>query len=364
LDLGTGLISGHLTDPTGLCPSTDCGGVPQPGPRGHRQPATTYTPCTQDCNSGAGDYSSGGGYTGGYPAPIILPPWLIGSYTHYLNTTYRPNNPYATGAQLQLGSLAGFCGQGLITSSPCGTSLTTQLIIAFTGLGALAGSIITPAGSGPEDEQPGDPTAEAHIQTAAEQDLTNLECGAESFTPGTTVLLASGTAVPIASLKPGDKVLATNVKTGKTQAEPITAVLVHHDTNRYNLTIETAHGTTVIHTTTTHLFWDPYLKQWRPASKLRKGEHLKTADGVIAVADGGITPKQHDGWMWDLTIAADHDFYIQAGPGAVLVHNCPVPGAGSDSHALESGYTEPTELHHVLPQQFRSQFEKGAARLK
>jgi hypothetical protein len=26
---------------------------------------------------------------------------------------------------------------------------------------------------------------------------------------------------------------------------------------------------------------------------------------------------------------------------------------------LESGYTEPTELHHVLPQQFRSQFESA-----
>ncbi len=34
-------------------------------------------------------------------------------------------------------------------------------------------------------------------------------------------------------------------------------------------------------------------------------------------------------------------------------------GAGSDPRALESGYTEPTELHHVLPQQFRSQFENA-----
>jgi hypothetical protein len=27
--------------------------------------------------------------------------------------------------------------------------------------------------------------------------------------------------------------------------------------------------------------------------------------------------------MWDLTIPADHDFYITAGPTAALVHNCP-----------------------------------------
>jgi hypothetical protein len=26
--------------------------------------------------------------------------------------------------------------------------------------------------------------------------------------------------------------------------------------------------------------------------------------------------------MWDLTVPADHDFYIQAGTTAILVHNC------------------------------------------
>jgi hypothetical protein len=48
------------------------------------------------------------------------------------------------------------------------------------------------------------------------------------------VLLASGIAVPISQLKPGEKVLATNTRTGKTQTVPVSAVLVHHDTNRYD----------------------------------------------------------------------------------------------------------------------------------
>jgi hypothetical protein len=54
-------------------------------------------------------------------------------------------------------------------------------------------------------------------------------CGGESFTASTKVLLAVGIAVPIASLKPGDMVLAISTKTGKTSAEPVTAVLLHHD---------------------------------------------------------------------------------------------------------------------------------------
>jgi hypothetical protein len=85
-----------------------------------------------------------------------------------------------------------------------------------------------------------------------------LEAGCNfSFTASTRVLLANGTAVPIASLKPGDKVLATNTKTGKTSAETVTAVLLEHDNDLYNLTIDTAHGrTAVIHTTARHLFWN------------------------------------------------------------------------------------------------------------
>ena len=51
------------------------------------------------------------------------------------------------------------------------------------------------------------------------------------------MLLASGVAIPISQLKPGDKVEATNVKTGRTRAETVTAVLVHHDTDLYDLKI-------------------------------------------------------------------------------------------------------------------------------
>jgi 3-dehydroquinate synthase class II len=43
------------------------------------------------------------------------------------------------------------------------------------------------------------------------------------------LLLASGAAFPISQLKPGDKVLATNVKTGKTYAETVKVVILEHD---------------------------------------------------------------------------------------------------------------------------------------
>jgi hypothetical protein len=124
-----------------------------------------------------------------------------------------------------------------------------------------------------------------------------------SFSSNTNVLLASGAAIPI--------------------SQPVAAVLVHHDTDLYDLTVRTAHGTSVIDTTSSHLFWDPAWRRWVKAASLGVGEPLMTPGGSTAYADGGSIPASQDGWMWDLTIPGGHDFYIQAAMSAVLVHNCP-----------------------------------------
>jgi large repetitive protein len=179
-------------------------------------------------------------------------------------------------------------------------------------------------GGGPEEQPAEEPSS--------------CQIGGESFTASTKVLLASGAAVAISQLKPGEKVLATNTKTGKTQPEMIAAVLVHYDTDLYDLTVKSGGHTEVIHTTSNHLFWDPSLKQWIPANHLKKDEHLRTPDGTTAVADRGTTPKVHDGWMWDLTVPGnnDHDFYVVATTAAVLVHNESCPMIGSNGARFTS----------------------------
>jgi YD repeat-containing protein len=126
-------------------------------------------------------------------------------------------------------------------------------------------------------------------------------------------------------------VLATNTKTGKTRAEKVTAVLLHHDTNRYDLTVKTSHGSAVIETTTTHLFWDGTSHRWVKAAAPKYGDYLRTSDRATAAVLGGYVPADTSGWMWDLTVPGgdDHDFYIQTASTAVLVHNCPAPGGSS-----------------------------------
>ncbi|MBO0830736.1 MAG: hypothetical protein J2P28_00105 [Actinobacteria bacterium] len=110
----------------------------------------------------------------------------------------------------------------------------------------------------------------------------------------------------------GEKVLATNTKTGKTQPETVAAALVRHDTDKYDLKVKAGGNTAVIHSTSSHLFWDPDSHRWIKAAALKYGTHLRTPAGGTATALNGWTPRQATGSMWDLTIPGDHDFYIQA----------------------------------------------------
>ena len=162
------------------------------------------------------------------------------------------------------------------------------------------------------------------------------------------MLTASGALVAISTLKPGDQVLATSTKTGKTQAEPVAAVLARYDQDRYDqdrydLKVRAAGHTTVIKTTRSHLFWNQTTHRWTKAAALKYGTHLRTpSDGSVTVL-GGWTPKVTTGWMWDLTIPGnnDHDFYIRAAASTVLVHNVdgqPCEGAGrADINWVDEG---------------------------
>jgi hypothetical protein len=49
---------------------------------------------------------------------------------------------------------------------------------------------------------------------------------------------------------------ARAVKTGKTQAETVKAVILEHDNDLYDLTVKVGGKTAVIQTTSHHRFWD------------------------------------------------------------------------------------------------------------
>jgi hypothetical protein len=203
-------------------------------------------------------------------------------------------------------------------------ALTVALTIGTDGLGGIAEHAAADLA-----ENAGEHIAEDAGENALKDAAESCLIGGSSFTPGTKVLLASGAAIPISQLRAGDKVLATNTKTGKTQPETVTAVLVHHDTDLYDLKVRNHGKTAVIDTTSNHLFWVPATRgdsgRWVKAGALRYGTHLRTPSGSdTATVLGGWIPRQSSGWMWDLTVPGnnDHDFYIDTYAAATLVHNC------------------------------------------
>ena len=63
------------------------------------------------------------------------------------------------------------------------------------------------------------------------------------------------------------------------------------------------------------------LASGKEAGALRYGTHLRTSSGGTATVLGGHAPRNWSGWMWDLTIPGNHDFYVRTADTAVLVRN-------------------------------------------
>jgi hypothetical protein len=208
---------------------------------------------------------------------------------------------------------------------------------------AAAGADIVAADAAIDSDQAA--LAAADDGAAGGDDPANASCGGMSFASSTKVLLANGAAVPISELRVGDEVDATSVKTGRTQAEPVTAVLVHHDTDLYDLSIVAGHRTAVIHTTRNHLFFDLTRNRWVAAAALALGDRLRGTHGQeTATIMGGRATSTPDGWMWDIDVPGDgdHDFYVDVVNVPVLVHNCDKPGMPN----LHGHY--PTQLSAAL----------------
>ena len=235
-----------------------------------------------------------------------------------------------------LDALTSFCLQSGPDNSPCGEQMWQTLMqdhikmiqqsgILGMDMGALGDGEISSLLRADGDftdaaNLEGRPTLYDETQLVADDDLDILKCNA-SFSGSTRVLLASGKNIPISALKPGDKVLATNVKTGKTTGETVVAVLVRLDTNLYDLRISANGHTEIADTTSNHLFWDLTADRWVMAGALRRGDHLSSLSGGTITVLGGYVPADKHGWLWDLTIASDHDFYVALGGTTALVHN-------------------------------------------
>ncbi|WP_405795683.1 polymorphic toxin-type HINT domain-containing protein [Streptomyces sp. NBC_01506] len=149
--------------------------------------------------------------------------------------------------------------------------------------------------------------------------------GPNSFIPETQVLLADGTTKSIEDVRVGDKVLATDPKTGKTSARTVTAEIKGKgakDLVRVTIDTDGKKGTKTASVTATdgHPFWVPELNEWITATALEPGQWLRTSAGTH-VQITAVARWTQQATVYNLTVADVHTYYVLAGATPVLVHN-------------------------------------------
>jgi hypothetical protein len=185
-----------------------------------------------------------------------------------------------------------------------------------------------------------------------------LSCTGNSFVAGTAVLLAGGAHKRIEDVEPGDKVVATDPTTGRTEARPVAEVIVGHGQKQLvEITVEgdggaegrgggaegrgggaegSAEGrgggaaSTVTASTVTagsitategHPFWVADQHRWVDAKDLRPGNLLRTSAGTY-VQVGAVRKFAQALTVYNLTVDGIHTYYASAGAQDLLVHNC------------------------------------------
>jgi hypothetical protein len=162
--------------------------------------------------------------------------------------------------------------------------------------------------------------------------MAGESCALHSFAGDTRVLMADGSTKAIAKVKLGDKVVATDPKTGKRYIETVRSLHVNRDTDLVDVTVKDRNGKrATIHTTKHHPFWDAGRHVWVAAADLKVGAQLHASMGpdVRVVGVRAFTRTQT---MRDLTIDTVHTYYVLAEDTPILVHNC----GGADPGHLKS----------------------------
>ncbi|MFC4561964.1 polymorphic toxin-type HINT domain-containing protein [Nocardiopsis mangrovi] len=205
---------------------------------------------------------------------------------------------------------------------------------------ALGGRGSDGDGNGPDpDPEPnpdaqhladGDSDGQGQDRSEEDSDRDGTSCPTgNSFVPGTAVLLANGTSVPIEDIAVGDEVLAFDPLTGEEGPREVTDTITGDGQKTLvTLTIATADGITdTVTATDEHPFWAPEQAQWVDAIDVEPGTWLRTSTGTWAQVTAVETDTAEDQRVHNLTIADLQTYYVLAGDSSLLVHNQNLCGA-------------------------------------
>ncbi|MFC3999478.1 polymorphic toxin-type HINT domain-containing protein [Nocardiopsis sediminis] len=202
-------------------------------------------------------------------------------------------------------------------------------------------------GNGDNNEDGNDGDGDRRNDELAEEDTYDPpSCTpGNSFVPGTPVLLADGSTLPIENVAIGDQVLGFDPLTGEEGPREVTDLITGTGSKTLvTLTIDSGDGATdTLTATDAHPFWVPDRAEWVDAADLEPGTWLRTSAGTWAQVTSIDTRAADDQRVHNLTVADLHTYYVLAAQTPVLVHNLdPCEWASHTENAgdLAGRYTE------------------------
>jgi hypothetical protein len=192
------------------------------------------------------------------------------------------------------------------------------------------------------DDEDGDDQQQADDQDQEDQDSPSCT-RPSSFVPGTPVLLADGTTLPIEDVAVGDEVLAFDPLTGEEGPREATDLITGSGAKTLvTLTVDDGQGgADTITATDAHPFWVPEQAAWVEAADLEPGTWLRTSAGTWTQATAVDTERVAEQRVHNLTVADLHTYYVSAGDTSLLVHNTP-PECGDLGDSWEP--RDPSEI--------------------
>jgi hypothetical protein len=152
---------------------------------------------------------------------------------------------------------------------------------------------------------------------------TANSCRANSFVPGTGVLMADHSTKPIEDVALGDLVLATDPLTGETVAQEVTDLIIGRGSkDLVTISIDTNLDGVFEEVVATdgHPFWTD-LRGWVDAGDLVVGDQLRGDSGEL-IAVTGVAAETRIAIVYNLTVANFHTYYVMIADQEALTHNC------------------------------------------
>ncbi|WP_242889822.1 RHS repeat-associated core domain-containing protein [Actinomadura litoris] len=203
-----------------------------------------------------------------------------------------------------------------------------------------------------------------------------------SFLPETEVLMADGTSKPIQDIKVGDKVMATDPDTGKSEPEAVLDTITGNGVkNLVYITVSAnapisfratgeqatqnsspllkskASKNGAVIATDNHPFWvADGAGRWVKAGDLEPGMWLRTSAGTYVQVTAAEHLAAHRQLVHNLTIANLHTYYVKTDNVFVLTHNTP-PGECSLTSAPDLPVINSKTLFKANDNSFRVDLE-------